>query len=82
MDVTLIVLVSVVIVLLLLVVFMLVNGNKNTASELQKKEAKKHKCLECLFLKEDKCVYFHEDNVDGTRPACKHYEEKDEYRPA
>lgn len=84
MDATFILQIGVMVVLLLLVAFMMVIVVKSSSTPEQKAKhkAKGHSCKECLFCKESKCVYFHEDSIDVERPACMHYEEKEEYRPA
>lgn len=81
MSTDLIIMVGFTIILLLLTVFVLLFGAKLMKQE-KGVNPKGHVCKDCLFSNESKCVYFREDNIDENRPACKHYEEKEYYRPA
>lgn len=81
MSTDVIIMVGFMIILLLLTVFVLLFGVKLVKNP-DKTNPKGHVCKDCLFCNECKCVYFREENIDENRPACKHYEEKEYYRPA
>lgn len=77
-----IILIAITLLLLLAAWFIIVFATYKSSDFSKVRNARKHVCKDCCFCKSGACCYYMEMDIDVNRPACRHWEEIEVYKPA